>query len=110
MDLTIIGKGLKEAPTGSGWELVPWRPTETRIESVPGLNFEDADLGVDAAGTGCEPVPDVTVSGIREAPLSAPCEEVFSSFDAFERVMDMEAEEPLATPSQPSQTKTKPQT
>jgi len=65
--------------------------------------LEDADLGVDAAGIGCEPVPDVTVSGIREEPLSEPCEEVFSSSDAFERVADMEAEEP-------SQTKTKPQT
>ena len=52
----------------------------------------------------------MTVSGIREEPLSTPYEEVFSSFDAFERVADMEVEEPLATPSEPSQTKTKPQT
>jgi len=110
VDLTNVGKGLKEVPTGSGWELVPWRPTETRIESVPSLNFEDVDLGVDAAGTGCEPVPDVTVSWIREEPLSEPCEEVFSSFDEFERVVDMEVDEPLASPNEPSQTKTNPQT
>jgi len=90
--------------------LVPWRPTENPVESGPGLNFEDVVLGVGVAGTGFEPVPDVAVSGVREEPLSEPLEEVFSSFDDFERVADNEAVEPLATPSEPSQTKTNPQT
>jgi len=75
-----------------------------------GLNFGDVDLGVGVAGTGFELVPDVAISGVREEPLSKPLDDVFSSFDDFERVADIEAEEPLATPSEPSQTKTDPQT
>ena len=49
LELDNVGKGLKEVLTGSGWELVPWRPTKNLVESGSGLSFEDGDLGVGAA-------------------------------------------------------------